>query len=210
MQDLSPKAIVISNGNHRGYKHPRQNTLNLYSGLNPPPTVFQTNKYLKGGSGGNVPDEFIADVESTDSDGTILITAVQATGNYTVSYRNVSHTFPIKNRDTGSNSSIVIESLLPDPIGSDLNLEEVTLGNRGNTPVSMEGWILKDESGRIWPLVSVGTIQAQSSATIWRNGMPMSLNNDGDEIILIDPGNQIRDQFRYTSSQEGVLIQTGH
>lgn len=210
MEDLSPTAIVISNGNHGGYKHPRQSTLNFYSGLNPPPTVFQTNKYLKGGAGGNVPDEFIADVESTDSDGTILITVDQATDNYTVSYRNVSHTFPINNRDAGSDSSIVIESLLPDPIGSDLNLEEVTLGNRGNTPVSLEGWILRDESGRIWPLVGVGTIQAQSSATIWRNGMPMSLNNDRDEIILIDPSNQMRDRFQYTGSQEGVLIQTGH
>ena len=70
--------------------------------------------------------------------------------------------------------------------------------------------IIQDESGRIWPLVSVGTIQPQSSATIWRNGMPMSLNNAGDEIVLVDPSNQIRDRFEYTGSQEGVLIQTGH
>lgn len=210
MEDLRPTVVVISNGNHGGYEHPRQSTLNLYSGLNPPPTVFQTNKYLKGGAGGNVADEFIADLESTDSNGTILIEVNSATNNYTITYRDKTHTFQINNRGAGSGSTVVIESLLPNPVGSDRDLEEVTLGNRGAAAVSMAGWILQDESGRIWPLVSVGAIQPQSSATIWRNGMPMSLNNNGDEIVLIDPSNQIRDRFEYTGSQEGVLIQTGH
>lgn len=201
---------MISNGNHGGYEHPRQSTLSLYSGLNPSPLVFQTNKYLKRGAGGNVADEFIADLESTDSDGTILITVNQAAGNYTVSYRDKTHTFQIKSRGDPSDSPVAIESLLPNPVGSDNDLEEVTLRNKGAASITMAGWILQDESGRIWPLVSVETIQPQSSATIWRNGMPMSLNNDGDEIVLIDPSNKLRDQFRYTDSQEGVLIQTGH
>ena len=210
MQDLSPSVIVISNGNHGGYKHPRQVVLDLYASLDPPPKVFQTNKYLKGGAGGNVADEFIADLESTDSDGTILIAVDKATGSYTVKYRDKSHTFQIKSRDGSSNSSIVIENLLPNPIGSDRDLEEVTLRNKSTASVSMAGWILQDESGRIWPLVSLGTIQPESSATMWRNGMPMSLNNDEHEIVLIDSSNQIRDQFHYTDSQEGILIQTGH
>jgi hypothetical protein len=61
-----------------------------------------------------------------------------------------------------------------------------------------------------WSLQSPGTIPAGKSVTIRRNGMPMSLNNDGDTITLIGPGNQPKDTFTYPSSQPGVLINTGH
>lgn len=206
MQDLSPATIVISNGNHGGYKHPRQQTITLYESLNPQPTVFQTNKYLKGGDGGNVADEFIADLESIDTDGTILIVVDETATSYTVNYQNKSHTFKIKPRATLT--SIVIESLLPRPVGPDSKLEEVTLRNNSDTHVSMAGCFLKDASGRVWALVSLDTIGPGQSVTIQRNGMPMSLNDSGDEITLLGPSNQSLDQFIYTESEEGVYIQT--
>ena len=212
LEDLIPSAIVISNGNHGGFKHPRQHTLSLFASLNPRPTVFQTNKYLKGGAGGNVADEYIADLESTDTDGTILITVDGTAGNYTVSYRDTSLTFPIKGADMPPSTvvAVVIESLLPNPVGSDRKLEEVTLRNDSASSVSMAGWVLQDESNRIWALVSLGTMDGGQSVTIQRNGMPMSLNNSGDEIRLLDDTGLVRDQFRYTGSQQGVTIQTGH
>lgn len=64
--DLAPMVIIISNGNNATYKHPRQATLDALASLPNAPAVFQTNKYLKGGSGGNVADAFIADPETTD------------------------------------------------------------------------------------------------------------------------------------------------
>ena len=45
---------------------------------------------------------------------------------------------------------------------------------------------------------------------ILRHGMPMNLNNAGDEITLFGPGNQERDKFKYTSSQPGQFILTDH
>lgn len=74
----------------------------------------------------------------------------------------------------------------------------------------MAGWTLKDLSGKIWTLVGLGTIQPGQSSTIRRNKMPMSLNNSGDEIGLFDPCDQEKDKFKYTGSQEGVLIYTDH
>lgn len=133
IEALQPNVVIISNGSHRGHKHPRQTTLTRLEGLNSNPTIFQTNKYLNAAndSGGNVRDEFIADLEAVDTDGTILITVDQTTQNYTVSYRMESHTFTIRNRTGGS---IVIESLLPDPTsGPDRMFEEVTLLNSGST-----------------------------------------------------------------------------
>lgn len=208
VEDLEPTVVVISNGNHGGFKHPRQHTLNTLAGLETSPTVFQTNKYLKGGAGGNVADAFIADLEPAGAEGTILFTVDAAAGTYTVSYRDQSHTFQVKDR--GTTPRVVIESLLPDPVGSDRELEEVTLRNDGNAAVSMEGWVLQDEGGRVWALVSLGTLAPGESATIRRQGMPMSLNNGGDEIRLLDASNQERDRFRYGATAESVVVQTGH
>lgn len=209
MNDLKPSVVVISNGNHGGHKHPKQVTLDTYASLKPRPAVFQTNKYLKGSSGGNVPDDFIADLASDTESGTILITVDETAGTYTVSYRDRSHSFQIKNRD-GVGAAVIIESLLPRPPGPDTLNEEVTLRNKGAETVTLSGWRLQDASGRNWPLTSLGTIQAGQSATIRRNGMPMSLNDEGDEIVLFDAGNGERDRFQYTGSVEGQRIQTGH
>lgn len=209
MEDLRPTVIVISNGNNGTYKHPRQQTLDTYANLQPRPTVFQTNKYLKGGVGGNVPDEFIADVATSGTDGTILVTVNPDTGNYTASYRNTNRSFAIKGGQAAS-APVVIESLLPDPVGPDTQNEQVTLRNKGTTPASLAGWFLQDASGRVWSLTSIGTIAPQASATIKRNGMPMSLNNAGDEISLFDSSATLRDSFRYSGSDAGVEIRTGH
>lgn len=209
LDDLKPAVIIISNGNHGGYKHPRQSTLNSYDTLSLKPKVFQTNKYMKGGVGGNVDDEFIADLESDDEDGTILVSVDETAGTYTVSYRELSHSFQIKNRGQQS-SAIVIESLLPNPVGSDRINEEVKLRNDSGSSVSMEGWILEDESGRVWALVSMGNIGPGQSMTIKRNGMAMSLNNDEDKISLFNASHGLVDHFEYTGSQRGVWIQTGH
>lgn len=210
MQDLSPSVIIISNGNHGTYKHPRKDTLDRFVGLDPKPTVFQTNKYSKGGDGGNVPDEYIGDLDCDGDEGTILIDVNKADGTYKVSYRDKSHTFQIKDRNGTATYNVVIESLLPDPVEPDREFEEVTLKNKGGSPVPMAGWILRDAGGRVWTLVSLGTIGSGESKAIRRNGMPMSLNNNGDKIFLIDSGNQERDRFFYTDSQRGIRINTGH
>ena len=209
MKDLKPTVIIISNGNHGTYKHPRQTTLDFYSALNPEPVVFQTNKYLKGGAGGNVADEFIADLETVDKDGTILVSVDEPAGTYTVSYRDVSRTYSIKNRGN-QRATIVIERLLPDPDGADRINEEVILRNDSASAVSMAGWTLEDESGRIWALVSLGSLNPGQSVAIKRNAMPMSLDNDGDKISLFSASHQLVDRFEYTGSQRGVWVETGH
>ena len=209
LSDLRPTVIVISNGSNATYEHPRQTTLNRMAALSPRPAVFQTNKYLRtGDAGGNVADSLIADLESRDADGTILVTVNPATGAFIVTYRHQSHTFQVKQRPPATR--VVIASLLPDPVDSDSDREEVTLRNAGAAAVALTGWVLRDTSGRVWALTSLGTLAAGQATAIRRNGMPMTLNNNGDEIVLLDSGGAEQDRFRYTSSQEGVPITTGH
>ncbi|MCD4724664.1 MAG: lamin tail domain-containing protein [Bacteroidales bacterium] len=209
MNDILPSVIIISNGNHGGYRHPRQETLDNFAQLNPPPEIFQTNKYLKGGDGGNVPDSHIADLESSDADGTILITVDSVQGTYVVEYGTYSQTFSIKQRNQASNS-VVISSLLPDPDGYDSRYEELTLRNNGVTPFSLDACMLKDKSGRIWTMAGYSDIAPQDSITIIRNGMPMSLTNTGDSITLLGAADQVLDSFTYSGSQGGVRIYTNH
>lgn len=208
MNDLHPSVIVISNGNNAIYKHPRQTTLSFYASMSPAPMVVQTNKYLQGGAGGNVGDAFIADAESSDEVGTILITVNAAAGSYSVSYGTTSHTVAIKGGNTSAD--VVIESLLPNPAGDDTRLEEVTLRNKSTSAVSLANWFLQDESGRVWSLAALGSLPAGQSATIRRNNMPMSLNNDGDEIILFDENRVEADRVRYGATGEGSRVNTGH
>ena len=96
------------------------------------------------------------------------------------------------------------------PVGNNRKLEEITIRNDGTVDVSLAGWRLEDESGRTWPLVGFGTLAPGQSLTIQRNGMPMSLDNSGDEIVLFDGENGEHDRYKYTSSAKGVPIPTGH
>lgn len=210
MEDLSPTVIVISNGSHGRYHHPRQATLDLYSSLPGPPTVFQTNRCLEGSPGGNVPNERIGDPETSEEDGTILVEVDNTAGTYTVSLRGSFYeTYQIKGHG-GPNISVVIESILPNPQGQDRQFEEVTIRNNGAQAVSMAGWILRDRSNRDWDLSSMGSLAARQSGTIRRSGQPMSLNNSGDEIWLFNATAIEMDRFEYSGSEEGVVINTDH
>src|SRR5262249_25602565 len=98
IQDLSPRVVIISNGDNGTYKHPRQSTLNAYAQLSGPPTVFQTNKCFKGPPCGNVADSSIGDPQTVDTDGTIQLVADSSTHSYTVSFQSgTSSTFQFRN-----------------------------------------------------------------------------------------------------------------
>lgn len=211
--DLRPSLVVISNGSNGTYKHPRQSTLTAFAGLTTPPVVLQTNKCKKPSPCGNVADEFVADVASNTQKGIILITVDAATASYTAKYGvSTVRTFPFKNPQAGpaptTATSLVIESLLPNPAGADEQAEEVTIRNPGTGSVALAGWTLRDRSGLSWTLS--GSVAAGQSLVIRRLGQPMSLNNGGDEIVLLDGAGVERDRFAYSTSSEGKRITTAH
>ena len=208
MQDLSPTLIVISNGDDGGYQHPRQSILDRYASLSGPPIVLQTNRYTKGGSGGNVPEAFIADLDPSGDEGLILVTVDANAGSYEVTYRDTVITFPIRNRLV-TVPGLVIESLLPNPRGNERQLEEVTLRNAGQSDVSLMEWTLTDKVGRAWTL-GAATLHPGESVVIVRNGMPMNLNNRGDHIYLRDPNDTVFDEFQYGPTGEGTVVETNH
>jgi hypothetical protein len=101
-------------------------------------------------------------------------------------------------------TTVVIESLLPNPAGADEQAETVTLRNEGTATVALAGWTLRERSGLHWDLS--GTLAPGQARTFRRNGQSMSLNNAGDEITLLDTAQAVRDSLAYTSSQQAVVI----
>ena len=104
-----------------------------------------------------MPEAFIADSQSGDKDGTILIAVDAATSTYTARYGTIVRPFQIKNptaSQPAATATVGIESLLPNPEGADEQLEEVTLRNRGTSAVPLCGWILRDRSALTWTLSS--------------------------------------------------------
>jgi competence protein ComEC len=209
LADLRPSVVIISNGSNKGFKHPRASTLTRMRNLTPPPTIFQLNKYLgTGDAGGNVAADFIADPETVDDDGTILVTVDPNAGNFTVSYGTTTKSFNVK---TVSGGRVVITKLLPDPTAeADRFGERVTLKNTGTTGVDLNDWFLRGSNGRVWSLSSLAVLGAGTSATVRRNAMAMSLDNDGGTVALVDAAGQVADSVSYPSSQPGVEIVTGH
>lgn len=86
---LDPDVVVISNGDHGGFQHPRQVVLDMFDNYDPSPLVLQTNQLTKfSRGGGNVPLPQIADPETRDDDGTVTITVHPDLGRYDIDFEN--------------------------------------------------------------------------------------------------------------------------
>ena len=205
IRDMKPTLVVISNGSNAIYKHPRQITLTNLAGLGPAPMVLQTNKYFEGGEGGNVLDGFIAELTPSGTDGNINL-VVNADGAYSVSYRGITHPFHAKPRTAAPTPHVSIASLVPNPAGDDRSLEEVELRGSASGTTDMNDWFLRDATGRVWALASLGQLPAGASVTIKRAGMAMSLDNGGDTIELVDSLGAVVDGLTYGATAQGARV----
>ncbi len=207
LADLNPTVVIISNGNNRQFRHPRKSTLERLRTIARAPAIFQLNKYLgTGDDGGNVEDEFIADLEATDGDGTIVLTVTPGTSSYTVTYRGRVATVPIRS-PTPLPLRALITRLLPDPVAEpDRDGETVTIRNETDGALSLDGWLLRGRDGRVWTLSGLAALGVGGSATVRRNGMPMPLVNTGGTLALVDPAGQVADSIGYQSSRPGREI----
>ena len=96
-------------------------------------------------------DAFIANPETSDDDGTILMTVDGGAGTYTVSYpggtSSLAHEGTLAGGSPVLSSSVVIEGLLPNPAGDDSSRKRCRFVNKSTQSVSVQGWTLRDRSG---------------------------------------------------------------
>jgi len=90
-----------------------------------------------------------------------------------------------------------LSELYPNTGGNDVTHEFIEIENTGDQSVSLHGWILKDASGTTFLFSKDAMIAANTFNAFLRPETDISLNNDGDTIVLIAPDGAIVDTQTY-------------
>lgn len=93
---------------------------------------------------------------------------------------------------------VAIVGALPNPAGPDRGRETVTLKNSGTASVLLTGWKLRDRASNEMVLGELA-IAAGETEEVTVQGR-LSLNNDGDEILLLDRLGNVIHEVSYDRS----------
>ena len=98
---------------------------------------------------------------------------------------------------------VVINEILPFPVGPDAEEEWIEVFNQNNFEVDLSGWQIADTAGKTYTL-PVGTkISAQGFLVLPRPTTKITLNNDEDGLSLIQPNGNILDSVNYQKAPQG-------
>jgi hypothetical protein len=100
---------------------------------------------------------------------------------------------------------IVINELLPSPVGSDAEEEWIEISNPNDFEVDISSWQIKDTVGKTKTYIfPEGTkITAKGFLVLRRPITKITLNNDGDGVKLTGPDGKIVDEISYQKAEEG-------
>jgi hypothetical protein len=105
-----------------------------------------------------------------------------------------------------SSPALRLVSLMPDPNGSDLWNEQITVRNMTDAPLNLAGWQLRDLSGAYWTFGSTVTLAKKGEQTLIRAGQALSLNNGGDTVELLDPSGKVVQTFTYPKVAKDEVV----
>ena len=129
-------------------------------------------------------------------------------------YRLTDHlpvVLTLRNTDGGAVpptvAQLILVSAIPNPTGDDRANEQVTVRNVGSDPVPLAGWKILDDRNTFWALTAQdGIVDPGQTVTIIRGGRPMSLNNTGDTVRLVNPAGQTVDAHPYDQASSGQVF----
>lgn len=100
---------------------------------------------------------------------------------------------------------ILINEVLPSPEGADEENEWIELYNSNNFEVDISGWKLKDTAGTPKTFFIPGgtKIAALETIAFWRPETKITLNNDGDSVVLLMPNDQVADSISFEKAKTG-------
>ena len=100
--------------------------------------------------------------------------------------------------------TLVINELLPNPQGDDTTGEWIELKNEGNDEATLAGLTISDESGATYAFTTQqNQLPPRGLLLISRSQSKITLNNDGDMIVLKFQGKEIA-RAAYGKSEEGM------
>jgi hypothetical protein len=106
-------------------------------------------------------------------------------------------------KDSGAVPKIVINELMPNPIGTDRGNETTELYNCGDKPVDIGGWVLENEDGATYN-IPAGTIIEPHGYYLTTE---IQLDNGGGYVLLYRDGEEVDSSIAYTYSTEGLSWQ---
>lgn len=100
---------------------------------------------------------------------------------------------------------MIIKEFFPNPVGNDKDGEYVKLFNDGADAISLNGWVLKDASGKNYKLS--GILDAGRELILPYSRTKISLNNNGEKIFLYDGAGGLVNELGYSGqAEEGEII----
>ena len=98
---------------------------------------------------------------------------------------------------------IVINELMPNPIGTDRGNETTELYNCGDESVDIGGWVLKNEDGATYNIPAGTTIEPYGYYLTTK----VQLDNSDGQVLLYHNGEEVDSSIEYTHSTEGISWQ---
>lgn len=99
---------------------------------------------------------------------------------------------------------IIINEILPNPLGKDSNMEWIELKNLGDKNCTLSGWTIDDEDGGSKPYTLTSNEEMISHGFLllpsWKT--KINLNNSDESVRLFTPDEKIADEISYDKSYE--------
>ena len=97
---------------------------------------------------------------------------------------------------------VIINEFLPNPAGKDTKGEWIKLFNNGDIAVNLNGWQIKDASGKafIFSATDKNIIAGGETLTLNYKTTKISLNNNGETIFLYDKSGNLIDKAEYVGT----------
>jgi hypothetical protein len=102
-----------------------------------------------------------------------------------------------------SDPKIVVNELMPNPIGTDRGNETTELYNCGGESVDIGGWVLKNEDDVAYTIPAGTTIEPYGYYLTTK----VQLDNSDGQVLLYHNGEEVDSSIEYTHSTEGISWQ---
>ena len=110
---------------------------------------------------------------------------------------------PAPTSSPSSAPKIVINELMPNPIGTDHGNETTELYNCGDESVDIGGWVLENEDGALDKIPAGTTIEPYGYYLTTK----VQLDNSDGQVLLYCNGEEVDRSIEYTHSTEGISWQ---
>jgi len=97
---------------------------------------------------------------------------------------------------------IVFNEILPSPEGADSENEWIELYNQNDYEIDLSGWIVKDTAGSPKNYTLNSRIPSYGYLLLKRPETGITLNNDGDGLVLINPDGEIVDSVNFGKANQ--------